>query len=195
MSSNVERSKAKHPEKSTSSEIALAIKHLREDLGMTQIELASAIGIASTSIYRYEAGMNEPNIEVLSKLSDVARERAKPALAVEFGHLLWNRVRPASKQDNAIVDRAAAIAKRQQELTPDEQLIIMACLRMVRENVDPTTKKMFRILLEPWIEKVRQEKSWHRQHDRGHQAPEQPARPSSVPRKSTRKTTGTQFLS
>ena len=49
----------------------IKIKELREKIGVTQKELAKKLGITATSLYRYEYGINEPNISLLIKMADV----------------------------------------------------------------------------------------------------------------------------
>ena len=47
----------------------LKVKRLAK--GMTQEELGAAIGMTSQTIYYYESGQREPNLETLRKLSEV----------------------------------------------------------------------------------------------------------------------------
>lgn len=49
----------------------IKIKELREKMGITQKDLAKKLGITATSLYRYEYGINEPNIALLIKMADV----------------------------------------------------------------------------------------------------------------------------
>ena len=47
------------------------LKHIREKRGMTQQELADAVGVCQGSIGNYESGFRYPNSEKLKKLSSV----------------------------------------------------------------------------------------------------------------------------
>lgn len=47
------------------------IKLYRENLNMTQNEIAEVLGVKSTTISKYESGILEPNIESLKKLSEL----------------------------------------------------------------------------------------------------------------------------
>ena len=49
----------------------LKIKELREELGISQKELAEKMQVSPTNIYNYETGRTEPSIEVLLKLSKI----------------------------------------------------------------------------------------------------------------------------
>ncbi len=51
--------------------IKLKIRELREKIGISQKELAQKLGITPTSLYRYEYGINEPNIALLIKMADI----------------------------------------------------------------------------------------------------------------------------
>ena len=49
----------------------LALQAARSKKGMTQKELASAVGIAPSTFSNYEAGEREPSLDVLCKIADV----------------------------------------------------------------------------------------------------------------------------
>lgn len=46
------------------------LKEIRKEKGMTQEELANAIGMSSQAVHYYENGTREPNLKTLQKLSD-----------------------------------------------------------------------------------------------------------------------------
>lgn len=49
------------------------LKRLREGRGLTQEDVAMALGVASRNIGRWENGKNEPSAEVLFKLLNILR--------------------------------------------------------------------------------------------------------------------------
>lgn len=49
----------------------MRIKELRKKMGLNKQEFAKKLGISTTTLYRYENGINEPNIEMLIKLADI----------------------------------------------------------------------------------------------------------------------------
>ena len=48
----------------------MRLKELREEIGISQVELAKKIGISNKNIHAYEKGYSEPAIDVLIKLAD-----------------------------------------------------------------------------------------------------------------------------
>jgi DNA-binding transcriptional regulator YiaG len=59
-------------------ELALAIRELRQSLSLTQVQLAAALGITPTSVYRYEAGSSFPDVNTLASFWQI-RYRQKVA--------------------------------------------------------------------------------------------------------------------
>ena len=49
----------------------MKLKEIREELGISQKELAEKMQVSPTNIYNYETGRTEPSIEVLLKLSKI----------------------------------------------------------------------------------------------------------------------------
>ena len=47
------------------------LKQLRKEKGMTQIDLAKAIGVSNGTVAMWETGRRKPSFELLEKLSDV----------------------------------------------------------------------------------------------------------------------------
>ena len=52
---------------------ATALRDLREQAGLTQAELAVYIGVAPSTVYRWEAGQGEPSIGQAKRIADVLR--------------------------------------------------------------------------------------------------------------------------
>ena len=51
------------------------LKQLRKEKGMTQIDLANAIGVSNGTVAMWETGRRKPSFELLEKLSDVFDRR------------------------------------------------------------------------------------------------------------------------
>lgn len=51
----------------------MKIKDRREELGISQKELADAVGIAQSTLCDYEQGRNKPSISVAVKIADVLK--------------------------------------------------------------------------------------------------------------------------
>lgn len=50
--------------------IGKKIKELRDIKGITQEDLAKFLGVAPQTIYKYEKGINQPDLETTSKIAD-----------------------------------------------------------------------------------------------------------------------------
>lgn len=51
--------------------ISRAIKRLRSNAGLTQVELAERIGISQGSLSAYESGKDIPSVNTLIRMADV----------------------------------------------------------------------------------------------------------------------------
>lgn len=47
------------------------IKDIRTRKGLTQAEVASALGVSSVVYFRYETGSRQPSIDILIQLADI----------------------------------------------------------------------------------------------------------------------------
>lgn len=61
-----------------------AVKKLRTALGLTQQEFSNRLGLAVTSVSRYETGYSAPTLAVLRQLEKMARETGREDLANFF---------------------------------------------------------------------------------------------------------------
>ena len=61
-------------------ELGEAVRHRREELGITQAELAERAGLQQPAVARFEAGGTMPTIPMLERLADALLLR----LSVEF---------------------------------------------------------------------------------------------------------------
>ena len=49
----------------------MKLQELRIKMGLSQQEFAKKLGVSSTTLYRYENGINEPSIDTLIKMADI----------------------------------------------------------------------------------------------------------------------------
>jgi len=127
-----------------------AIRALRKDCLLTQVDFASALGVAPASVYRWEAGTSNPDFELVIALWSLAAKH-RSATATFFEEFLGGRIdaiKPLFAATQAPVVEAldSAIAN----LSPDQQQLVFAFVAMLKDNQDPTATQMMRLLLEPW---------------------------------------------
>lgn len=141
-------------------EFANAIRDLRRTAGLTQAQLAVAIGIAPTSIYRYEAGLTKPDLRTIQRLFVFADKHqdqaAKRLFQRELQHggdlIVTGTEGTALKMKLRERTPAAALLKAGSlPLTPREQVLAVALVLLLRNNVDESAEKMIKLLLEPWM--------------------------------------------
>lgn len=147
-------------------ELGNSIREFRRKAGLTQAQLAVAIGIAPTSIYRYEAGMTKPDLRTIQKLyvfadqqqNDIAKSIFKDELEEGGGLVITGTegsvLRMKIKDSPA---GAAPLKVGNQVLNLREQLLATAFVLMLRNNVDESSEKMMRLLLEPWMKAAKEQ--------------------------------------
>jgi transcriptional regulator with XRE-family HTH domain len=137
--------------------VASAIRQLRRELGLSQVQLANAIGITPTSIYRYEAGTSGPDAQLLAALWNLAINH-KSASATYFSELLGNLLPPllpllqaASVAQEALIDSVAIL------LPLDDRVLVMALIDMLKSKPGDSVlhRRMILLVLEPWLESAR----------------------------------------
>jgi transcriptional regulator with XRE-family HTH domain len=145
-------------------QLAVAIRELRQSLSLTQVQLAAALGITPTSVYRYEAGSSFPDVNTLARFWQFAVNKKSPA-AIPFTAILAAAI-PALQpvlEPPFQVDSAKLGSSREPKLTPEEELLVMAFVKMLQSSpIDPLAKIARRVsetLLEPWYEQSKKELS------------------------------------
>lgn len=133
-----------------SNRISQAIRRLRKDSGLTQVEFAAALKVAPTSIHRWEAGTGSPEFEMVVSLWSLAIERGSPT-SREFSEFLISRtdaIRPlfAAKE----LPEIQALDKEIAALPVEQRQLAFAFVQMLRQNTDEITDKIIRVILEPW---------------------------------------------
>ncbi|MBV8549749.1 MAG: helix-turn-helix transcriptional regulator [Acidobacteriaceae bacterium] len=147
-------------------QLAVAIRELRQSLSLTQVQLATALGITPTSIYRYEAGSSFPDVNTLASFWQFAINKGSPA-AIAFTAILASAI-PALQPvlENAFqIDAERLASASETRLTPDEGLLVMAFMKLLHSPpTDPLARmarKVCETLLEPWYEQSKKELSQH----------------------------------
>jgi transcriptional regulator with XRE-family HTH domain len=131
--------------------IAQAIKNLRKDRNLTQAQLAAALEIAPTSVYRWEAETSAPDLGMVLNLWHFAVLFGS-GTAATFADILIT----GSPILKPLVAGARAEAQRSLEdwagtLPEDHQNLVAGLIHFLKEGDDKTTEKILRVLLEPWI--------------------------------------------
>lgn len=96
----------------------MKIKELREELGITQAELAEKIGNVQRNISNWENGVSEPDVASILALAD--------AFGVSTDELLGREELSAQRFDSG---RGYEIALRASRLTSEQQEALIALLR------------------------------------------------------------------
>ena len=94
----------------------------RNMLGLTQTELAKAVGITRSAVNNYEAAQSEPSFEVLCKFADV--------LGVELTALIQKRLDiPNYIRTAQITDDESALLQAYRGADPVYQTVALEILR------------------------------------------------------------------
>ena len=64
--------------------LSATLKEKRLDAGLTQVEVAKALGISSRAYQHYEMGSREPNIATLVRLADLFNVSLDSLIGREF---------------------------------------------------------------------------------------------------------------
>jgi len=137
-------------------DVAAAIRDLRTELRFTQVQFAAELGITPTSVYRYEAGSSTPTNEILAKILQYAVSR-------QLLHAVQNFADAFSKRTGLGVFEGEDLGPESPligaigRLRLEQRMLVMALVKMLGEGSDTSGDRIIRILLEPWIEKAKQE--------------------------------------
>jgi transcriptional regulator with XRE-family HTH domain len=140
-----------------SSSLDSAIRELRVQLGLSQFQFASELGITPTSIYRYEAGTSVPNAEVLTRLLQNAVSHQLFDVARHFASAWSDRTGLTFSVEASQTGMNNPLLQAVSRLRPDQQLAVMSFVQMLEHSTDQTTDRMIKVLLEPWLERAKQE--------------------------------------
>ena len=142
---------------SKSVDLAAAVKKLREESGLTQVQLANRLGIAPTSVYRYEAGSSTPDLKLLQKFFALAVKLRLPTTTRELSDALSERTGIDLSLQRELNERQGFIESAVTRLKPHEQVLVMVFIKMLREKKDDVTERITRALLEPFINAAEEE--------------------------------------
>jgi DNA-binding XRE family transcriptional regulator len=145
-------------------QLAVAIRELRQSLSLTQVQLAMALGMTPTSIYRYEAGSSFPDVNTLALFWQFSITKESPA-AIAFTAILASAV-PALQpvlEASFELDPGGLASATESRLTPQEGLLVMAFMKLLHapptDPVATMARKVSETLLEPWYEQSKKELS------------------------------------
>ena len=144
--------KGGRPTSRTQTDIAAILQRLRRDLSLTQVKLANALGIAPSSVYRYEAGGSDPTRAVLEKARDLALKNGLP-YADDLARILGEKAGGRSDLKEQFNQQTVSLAG----LHPHERLLVAAFVKMLRTGRDETADKVIKVVLEPWMAEVEEE--------------------------------------
>jgi transcriptional regulator with XRE-family HTH domain len=150
---------------SPDNEVSAALRQLRRDAGLTQTQLAMEIGIAPTSIYRYEAGTRPDPLSLLiltryaqgkglTAARNVFLEALGPMAQLLSGEPLTLAQTTDIKADDEI---SPVLEKALRRLTSSEKIEVLAFLSFVKENKDSTRQAVIEFLLKPWRDRMREQ--------------------------------------
>lgn len=105
------------------------LRALREKRGMTQRELADAIGVSRQAIGFYESGEREPDLTTIQKLAH--------ALGTSVSYLVGETDDPSPPPTVAAAHQGAA----GMPFTPEEQLIIERAIRNAFKELEDLRRR------------------------------------------------------
>lgn len=193
---------SREAQRSPEDRLPLAIRELRQSLALTQVQLAAALGITPTSIYRYEAGTSFPDLNTLASFWQFAINKGSPA-TIALTAILASAI-PALQpvlETSFQIDTEKLANTTETKLTPEEGLLVMAFMKLLKapsgDPVAAMARKLSETLLEPWYEQSRKELSQHiQEHFRqAFRSSKPPAKAAQIPApKKPKYRQGTWFL-
>jgi transcriptional regulator with XRE-family HTH domain len=105
--------------------LGIRITQLRKERGMTQAELARAIGVSQQSVFAYELGDRRVSVLILAKLSKVF------SISVEQ---LMGMTTPAPLRKRRLSPRAMRHAERIQGLSKTQQRFVVRIIDVLEDS-------------------------------------------------------------
>lgn len=100
------------------------LKRIRKQRKMSQVELASKIGVSRSTISMYEMGEREPDFETLEAIADVFN--------VDMAYLIGSEMKKAPSEDGEdLADYLQDLRER-----PETRALLEASRGMTREQVE-----------------------------------------------------------
>lgn len=103
------------------------LKLIREELGISQKELAEKLNVSHTNIYNYEVGRTEPSLSMLKQIAEV--------LGVSVGYLVGAEDEFGHAIPKDIPQRDKELLKAFHKLHPFEQETILIQINALAEKV------------------------------------------------------------
>ncbi len=144
----------------SSTEVSSLIKELRREHKLTQVQLAVALGLSPATVYRYEAG-TRPDTSALLSLLKFAEKSGPAAVRNALREIVSERImlpgdsEQARREHPGEASFGRTLTRATAELNDEERLRMLAFISFLRENTDLTAEKMLALLLQPWIEHVK----------------------------------------
>ncbi len=106
------------------------IKEAREELQLTQKELAELVGVTSSAITNYEIGVSHPKEPILIKLMSALRKDANYFFA-DYFEIKQN---PATKDGDGLTDKENAVALAYRAASEDDKAVVDVVLKKYIEQ-------------------------------------------------------------
>ena len=103
------------------------VSTLRKSQGMTQAELARAIGVSQQAVFSYELGDRRISVLVLAKLSKIFSTSVENIVGIS---------RPLSVQKGRLSPRCVRHAERLQALTKTQQRFVIRIIDVLEDSND-----------------------------------------------------------
>lgn len=146
--------------------LSQAIHEFRKDCGQTQVEFAVALGVAATSIHRYEAGTSIPSAAVLKKLHMYAVERQNRRASITFFDELAQKIGVSMGEYHElaygmVMDKFGDLGAKSRRWRVEgwaanagEIRRATALVLLLRHGKEQTLKEMLDFVLRPWMERA-----------------------------------------
>jgi transcriptional regulator with XRE-family HTH domain len=132
-----------------------AIRNLRRELGLTQVQFAAELGITPTSVYRYEVGSSVPTSDILVKILQRAVDRQLPTLVQDLTDAIAKRT-GLNLFEGEHLSSETPFIRALSTLRLEKQMLVMAVVSMLLESEDSTDTRVLEALLVPWIPKAKE---------------------------------------
>jgi transcriptional regulator with XRE-family HTH domain len=130
--------------------IAIAIRDLRRELGLTQVQFAAELGITPTTVYRYEAGTGVPTNDTLVKILQYAVTKQVPRTVQTLTDAISQRTGLNLADAEPLTSETpfvAAIAN----LRLEKRSLVIALVAMLSAGDNETEVRVLEALLKPWM--------------------------------------------
>jgi transcriptional regulator with XRE-family HTH domain len=145
--------KLAHNDVDSPAAIAIAIRDLRRELGLTQVQFAAELGITPTTVYRYEAGTGVPTNDTLVKILQYAVTKQVPRTVQTLTDAISQRTGLNLADTEPLTSETpfvAAIAN----LRLEKRSLVIALVTMLSADNNETEIRILEALLKPWLPRM-----------------------------------------